>query len=99
MTDTPDILKKILDKKAEEVARRRLGMTIANLEEIAGGVEGPRGFYNALQSKVLAKKTGDYRGNQKSLAQQRRDPGRFPAYRHRSGLRNERRSLLVGINR
>lgn len=56
MTDTPDILKKILDKKAEEVARRRLGMTIANLEEIAAGVERPRGFYNALQSKVLAKK-------------------------------------------
>ncbi|MDP1664073.1 MAG: indole-3-glycerol phosphate synthase TrpC [Methylobacter sp.] len=56
MTDTPDILKKILDKKVEEVARRRLGMTIANLEEIAGTVERPRGFYNALQSKVLAKK-------------------------------------------
>lgn len=56
MTDTPDILKKILDKKAEEVARRRLGMTIANLEEIAEGVEAPRGFYNALHSKVLAKK-------------------------------------------
>jgi indole-3-glycerol phosphate synthase len=56
MTDTPDILKKILDKKAEEIARRRLGMTIANLEDIAGGVESPRGFYNALQSKVLAKK-------------------------------------------
>ncbi len=56
MTDTPDILKKILDKKAEEVARRRSGMTIANLEEIAAGVEGPRGFYNALHSKVLAKK-------------------------------------------
>lgn len=56
MTDTPDILKKILDKKAEEIARRRTGMTIDNLEEIAGGVEGPRGFYNALQSKVLAKK-------------------------------------------
>ncbi len=55
MTDTPDILKKILDKKAEEVARRRVGMTIANLEEIAADVEGPRGFYNALQSKVLAK--------------------------------------------
>jgi indole-3-glycerol phosphate synthase len=56
MTDTPDILKKILDKKAEEVARRRLGMTIANLEDIAGDVESPRGFYNALQSNVLAKK-------------------------------------------
>jgi indole-3-glycerol phosphate synthase len=56
MTDTPDILKKILATKVEEVARRRLGMSIANLEEIAAGVEGPRGFYNALQSKVLAKK-------------------------------------------
>lgn len=56
MTDTPDILKKILDKKTEEVTRRRLGMTIANLEDIAKGVEGPRGFYNVLQSKVLAKK-------------------------------------------
>ncbi|MDP3876368.1 MAG: indole-3-glycerol phosphate synthase TrpC [Methylobacter sp.] len=56
MTDTPDILKKILDKKTEEVAKRRTGMTIANLEDIAQGVEGPRGFYNALQAKVLAKK-------------------------------------------
>ncbi|CAA9889169.1 Indole-3-glycerol phosphate synthase [Candidatus Methylobacter favarea] len=56
MANTPDILKKILDKKAEEVARRKLGMTIANLEEIAEAVEKPRGFYNALQAKVLAKK-------------------------------------------
>ncbi|MGZ5008374.1 MAG: indole-3-glycerol phosphate synthase TrpC [Methylobacter sp.] len=56
MTDTPDILKKILDKKAEEVAKRKLGMTVANLEEVATGVERPRGFYNALQSKALAKK-------------------------------------------
>jgi indole-3-glycerol phosphate synthase len=56
MTTTPDILKKILDKKAEEVARHKLGMTIANLEEIAQAVEKPRGFYNALQAKVLAKK-------------------------------------------
>ncbi len=56
MTNTPDILKKILDKKIEEVTQRKLGMSIANLEEIASGVEGPRGFYNALQSKALAKK-------------------------------------------
>jgi indole-3-glycerol phosphate synthase len=56
MTDTPDILKKILEKKAEEVAKRKLGMTLANLEEVAAGVERPRGFYNALQSKALAKK-------------------------------------------
>ncbi|MEQ1620141.1 MAG: indole-3-glycerol phosphate synthase TrpC [Methylococcales bacterium] len=56
MTNTPDILKTILAKKAEEVARRKQGMTIANLEEIASGVERPRGFYNALQAKALAKK-------------------------------------------
>ncbi len=56
MTHTPDILKTILAKKAEEVARRKTGMSISNLEEIAAGVERPRGFYNLLQSKVQAKK-------------------------------------------
>ena len=56
MTHTPDILKTILAKKAEEVARRKTGMSISNLEEIAAGLERPRGFYNLLQSKVQAKK-------------------------------------------
>lgn len=56
MNDTPDILKKILDKKAEEIARRKLGMPIAALEEIAGGIEFPRGFQIALLDKVRAKK-------------------------------------------
>lgn len=56
MSDTPDILKTILAKKDEEVARRKLGMPIANLEEIASGVERPRGFYNALKAKAIAKK-------------------------------------------
>ncbi len=60
MTNTPDILKIILAKKAEEVARRKSGISIANLEEIACAVERPRGFYNAIQYKVLAKKTSDY---------------------------------------
>ncbi|WP_411726213.1 indole-3-glycerol phosphate synthase TrpC [Methyloglobulus sp.] len=57
MTDTPDILKKILDKKVEEVANRKQRMSIADLEDIAQGVEKPRGFYQALQHKVSAKKT------------------------------------------
>ena len=56
MTQTPDILKAILAKKVEEVARRKSGMSIANLEDIASGVERPRGFYNALNAKVLTKK-------------------------------------------
>jgi indole-3-glycerol phosphate synthase len=56
MTNTPDILKTILVKKAEEVASRKLGMTIANLQDIAESVERPRGFYNALHDKLRAKK-------------------------------------------
>ncbi len=56
MTDTPDILKKILDRKIEEVANRKQLRSIADLEEIAKGVEKPRGFAKALQQKVAAKK-------------------------------------------
>lgn len=56
MTQTPDILKTILAKKAEEVAKRKAGMSIADLDAIAAGVERPRGFYNALHGKVSAKK-------------------------------------------
>lgn len=49
MTDTPDILKKILDRKTEEVATRQSSLSIANLEDIASGIEKPRGFYQALK--------------------------------------------------
>ena len=56
MTQTPDILKTILAKKAEEVARRKSGMPIDALEDIAAGIERPRGFYNAIKNKVLTKK-------------------------------------------
>ncbi|MCQ8129412.1 indole-3-glycerol phosphate synthase TrpC [Methylomonas rivi] len=55
MTDTPDILKTILAKKAEEVARRKTNAPIAMLQEIATGVPGPRGFYHSLRSKADAK--------------------------------------------
>ncbi|MGR9116326.1 MAG: indole-3-glycerol phosphate synthase TrpC [Gammaproteobacteria bacterium] len=56
MSDTPDILKKILDTKAEEVARRKHNIPVETLQEIAGNVENPRGFYRALQSKASAQK-------------------------------------------
>lgn len=49
---TPDILKTILAKKAEEVARRKNNAPISMLEELAGTVQGPRGFYSALRSKA-----------------------------------------------
>jgi indole-3-glycerol phosphate synthase len=56
MTDTPDILKKILAKKEEEVAKRKLRMSIADLTDIISGTEAPRGFAIALQEKALSKK-------------------------------------------
>lgn len=56
MTGKPDILLTILAKKAEEVAHRKQHRSIADLEEIAQGVEKPRGFYSFLHSKVHAKK-------------------------------------------
>lgn len=56
MTDTPDILKKILAKKAEEVARRQLNTPLSLLQEIASSVQGPRGFYQALRSKAAQQK-------------------------------------------
>ena len=52
MTDKPDILKKILAKKDQEVARRKIHMSISDLEDIAKEVEGPRGFCDALRRRA-----------------------------------------------
>jgi indole-3-glycerol phosphate synthase len=56
MTDTPDILKKILDTKAEEVSRRKVRTPIVDLESFAESVEKPRGFYQALLGRAMMKK-------------------------------------------
>ena len=56
MTDTPDILKKILDRKAEEVANRKQRTSVDLLKEMASDAENPRGFASALQSKANTKK-------------------------------------------
>ncbi len=52
MTDTPDILKKILATKQDEVATRKQNVPQDMLQEIAAGIEGPRGFCRALKSKA-----------------------------------------------
>lgn len=57
MTDTPDILKKILDRKAEEVANRKQRTSIEQLKEITSGIENPRGFAAALLNKAQSKKS------------------------------------------
>lgn len=56
MSDTPDILKKILATKAEEVSHRKQRMSVSNLQEIAQDIEAPRGFYQALKQKAETKK-------------------------------------------
>lgn len=56
MSNTPDILQKILDQKAIEVAKRKQSMTLANLADLSQSVESPRGFAEALRHKVQAKK-------------------------------------------
>ncbi len=52
MTDTPDILKKIVARKHEEVAARRARVSQAELTERLDGADEPRGFVNALQAKL-----------------------------------------------
>jgi len=56
MTDTPDILKTILAKKTEEVARRKINLPLDALREIATGASSPRGFYHTLRSRADAHK-------------------------------------------
>lgn len=56
MTDTPDILKKILTRKAEEVASRKERITLDILQDMINGAERPRGFAAALQRQAQAKK-------------------------------------------
>ncbi len=56
MTNTPDILKKILATKAQEVEKRKLKTPVSTLQEIASGIEAPRGFYRALKSAAGTRK-------------------------------------------
>ena len=54
MSDTPDILKKILTRKAEEIAERRRTVSMGELQQQVETSESPRGFIDALQQKTGA---------------------------------------------
>lgn len=56
MTDTPDILKKILARKTEEVASRKEGIELDILQDMINGAERPRGFAAALQRQAKSRK-------------------------------------------
>ena len=55
MKDTPDILKKIVARKQEEIAERRARVSQAELAEGLTEVDAPRGFVNAMQVKLDAR--------------------------------------------
>ncbi|MDJ0740226.1 MAG: indole-3-glycerol phosphate synthase TrpC [Gammaproteobacteria bacterium] len=54
MTETPDILKKIVARKHEEIAARREAQTEAALRARLADVDPPRGFVAALRARVDA---------------------------------------------
>ena len=55
---TPDILKKIVSRKQEEIADSINRVPIKRMIELAANADSPRGFYNALNSKVLKCQSG-----------------------------------------
>jgi indole-3-glycerol phosphate synthase len=58
MTGVPDILQKILLRKAEEVAARAARIPLDELRQRATTVDAPRGFIAALEHKIAAGHAG-----------------------------------------
>lgn len=56
MNDTPDILKKIIARKLEEVEERRALVSLPDIKKRANAASTPRSFVYALQRKIQAGK-------------------------------------------
>ncbi len=54
MSKTPDILKKIIHRKAEEIAERKAKVSLADLETQIKSASRVRGFVNAIKNKINA---------------------------------------------
>ena len=52
MNDTPDILKKILTRKAEEIAERSRKLPLSELRSRAEAALAPRGFVRAIEQRI-----------------------------------------------
>ena len=57
MSDTPDILKKIIARKHEEVAERSARVTIEDLKQRIATASPPRGFVNAIRTRLAKGQT------------------------------------------
>ncbi|TAN53264.1 MAG: indole-3-glycerol phosphate synthase TrpC [Methylococcaceae bacterium] len=58
MNNPPDILKKILARKREEIAERSAQTPLAELRRLADNADAPRGFVKALQHKIALGQAG-----------------------------------------
>jgi len=54
MSDTPDILKKIVLRKQEEIAERRQKRSIDELKQMLPSASAPRGFVDSMKAKLAA---------------------------------------------
>ena len=52
MNDTPDILKRILARKLQEIDERNRNTSIQELEQRVGDADDPRGFISSLENKI-----------------------------------------------
>ncbi len=55
---TPDILKKIVARKQEEIAESTKRLPIEKMIELANSADTPRGFFNSLNKKVKERQSG-----------------------------------------
>ena len=55
---TPDILKKIVARKQEEIAESTKRLPIEKMIELANSSDTPRGFFNSLNKKVKERQSG-----------------------------------------
>jgi indole-3-glycerol phosphate synthase len=58
MNKTPDILKKIVDRKHEEIAARLEKVSLDEMKEKAKVASAPRGFVKSIEDKIKAGKAG-----------------------------------------
>ena len=58
MSDTPDILKKIVERKLEEIDERSANLSIDQLKAQLDDADAPRGFVQSLNDKIAAGQSG-----------------------------------------
>lgn len=58
MTDTPDILKKILHRKQQEIAERQANISLPMMQQLAEQALPVRGFVDAIQAKIALRQSG-----------------------------------------